>query len=189
MASESPISEIKAYETDQELETRVKKVGERISENLHICANEPSLALYRLAEHVKKTLPPTVESRKRVRILRSELQGAYFDADYSLQVIHSMDKASSYLTQTQELLKNSIFLVQQIKYERTRRPRQREQSMYQRFSAHLTSVDLSDLKETARETASRVESALQRTTSSSSAGSTGDPGTSVLNRGSSSSSN
>ena len=40
--------------------------------------------------------------------------------------------------------------------------------MYQRFSAHLTSVDIpdfSDLKETARETANRVEVALSRGTS------------------------
>lgn len=40
-----------------------------------------------------------------------------------------------------------------------------EPSMYQRLSAHISSVDLpdlSDLKETARETASRVESAFVR---------------------------
>ena len=43
--------------------------------------------------------------------------------------------------------------------------------MYQRFSAHLTSVDIpdfSELKETARETANRVEVALSRGTSTTS---------------------
>ena len=49
---------------------QVKKTSERISENLHICANEPSLALYRLAEHVRKALPPTTESRVDVRRIR-----------------------------------------------------------------------------------------------------------------------
>ena len=50
--------------------------------------------------------------------------------------------------------------------------------MYQRFSAHLTSVDipdLSELKETARETANRVESALSRNSSNESAASSGAP--------------
>lgn len=49
--------------------------------------------------------------------------------------------------------------------------------MYQRFSAHLNSVeipDLSELKETARETASRVESALSRGSSTDSKGATGN---------------
>ena len=50
--------------------SQVKKTSERISENLHICANEPSLALYRLAEHVRKALPPTTESRVDVRRIR-----------------------------------------------------------------------------------------------------------------------
>ena len=49
---------------------QVKRTSERISENLHICANEPSLALYRLAEHVRKALPPTTESRVDVRRIR-----------------------------------------------------------------------------------------------------------------------
>lgn len=43
--------------------------------------------------------------------------------------------------------------------------------MYQRFSAHLNSVDIpdfSDLKETARETANRVEVALSRGASTTS---------------------
>nr|ACO11591.1 UPF0402 protein CG32590 [Caligus rogercresseyi] len=117
----SPLAEIKSYDPDSELESRVKRLGERASENLHICANEPSLALYRLSEHVKKTLPPTVRSRKKVREIRCLLQGAYFGADYSLASITSMEKANESMKMTQELLKNSIFLVQQIKYERTRR--------------------------------------------------------------------
>ena len=34
--------------------SQVKKTSERICENLHIIANEPSLAFYRIAEHVRK---------------------------------------------------------------------------------------------------------------------------------------
>ena len=36
---------------------------ERVSENMHVVANEPSLALYRLQEHVRKALPFMVRNR------------------------------------------------------------------------------------------------------------------------------
>lgn len=112
--------QINSYKPDPDLENKVKKTCERISENLHICANEPSLAFYRLAEHVRKALPPTVESRAHVRRLNQQLKGTYFDAEYGLDTVHSMEKASLPLSNVQELLKNAIFLQQQIKYEQTR---------------------------------------------------------------------
>ena len=64
---------------------KVQKACERISENVHICANEPSLAFYRLAEHVRKALPPTVESRVQVKRLHQQLLGVYYDAEYGLE--------------------------------------------------------------------------------------------------------
>lgn len=59
--------------------------AERISENMHIVANEPSLALYRLQEHVRKALPPMVERRVEVTKLQHELQGRCYDVEYALK--------------------------------------------------------------------------------------------------------
>ncbi len=110
------------YRPDAELESKVKKSSERISENLHICANEPSLALYRLAEHVKKALPPTVESRVEVRRIRGQLGGAYSDVEDGLDEVRAMGgDASHRMANAAELLKNAIFLQQQIKYEQQKR--------------------------------------------------------------------
>jgi len=151
--------------TDSELENKVKKTSERICENLHIVANEPSLAFYRIAEHVRKALPPTVESRAEVKRLNQQLQGAFYDAEYGLQTVKSMEGASPHLTNIQELLKNAIFLQQQLKYEQNRKNKRDSSSIYQRFSAHITSVDLPDLtefRETARETRDKVETAIGR---------------------------
>ena len=38
-------------------------VTEKFSECLHIVANEPSLALFRLQEHVRKSLPKLAQSK------------------------------------------------------------------------------------------------------------------------------
>jgi len=100
------------------VENKVKKTSERISENLHICANEPSLALYRLAEHVRKALPPTTESRVDVRRIRTQLGSAYVEAEDGLGVVRSCEGESARrMANAADLLKNAIFLQQQIKYE------------------------------------------------------------------------
>ena len=50
------------------------------------------------------------------------------------------------MNNVQELLKNAIFLQQQLKYEQGRKSkRDTGSSLYQRFSAHLSSVDLPEL--------------------------------------------
>lgn len=59
--------------------------SERISENMHIVANEPSLAFYRLQEHVRKSLPPMVENRAEVIKLHQELQGHCYDVEYAVR--------------------------------------------------------------------------------------------------------
>ena len=150
-----------SYRPDQELNTKVRRACERISENVHICANEPSLAFYRLAEHVRKALPPTVESRVQVKRLHQQLLGVYYDAEYGLESVKNIEGASPHLSNIQDLLKNSIFLQQQIRYENARSSKKgTDLSMYQRLSAHLTSVDLPQLDlldSISRETKSRVE--------------------------------
>ncbi|XP_042855436.1 BLOC-1-related complex subunit 8 homolog [Penaeus japonicus] len=153
---------------DPDLEVKVKKALERVSENIHISANEPSLAVYRLQEHVRRALPPTVSRRQHVTALHSQLQGACYDVEYALGAVRSMNDASEKFTSLQELLKSAIFHRQQLKYEQTRR-KQREPSMYKRLSSHISSIDLPDLPDLPdafRETASRVESALQHARSS-----------------------
>ncbi|XP_063225534.1 BLOC-1-related complex subunit 8 homolog isoform X3 [Bacillus rossius redtenbacheri] len=145
---------------------------ERISENMHIVANEPSLAFYRLQEHVRKALPPMVEKRVEVNKLHHELQGRCYDVEYAVGAVKSMESAEESFHNIQELLKNAVFLKQQIKYEESRRNKKEPSSVYKRLSAHIT-LDLPDLPELSdalRETASRVESMMAHARHPGSAG-------------------
>ena len=81
----TPEAEVVPLVVDPDLEIKVRRACERISENVHICANEPSLAFFRLSEHVRKALPPTVESRQQVQTIQRQLGAAYEDADVALQ--------------------------------------------------------------------------------------------------------
>ena len=61
------------------------------------------------------------------------------------RTVQAMERAAPHLNNVQELLKNAIFLQQQLKYEQSRRTKREPGSLYQRFSSHLNSVDLPDL--------------------------------------------
>lgn len=52
-----------------ELERRVKKVQERVSEVSYLTANEPSVALYRIQEHVRKTTSALLTERVSPTVL------------------------------------------------------------------------------------------------------------------------
>ncbi|GJQ65761.1 hypothetical protein Trydic_g11943 [Trypoxylus dichotomus] len=135
-----------SYNADSDLEVKVKKATERISENMHIVANEPSLAFYRLQEHVRKAINPMVDRRVDVNKLHQELQGRCYDMEYAVSAIKAMDKAESSFKNIQDNLKNSIFLKQQLKYEESRRKKPDGNSVYKRLSAHIT-IDLPELPE------------------------------------------
>lgn len=57
---------------------------EKISENMHIIANEPSLAFYRIQEHVRRVLPLIVDRKAEVQQLQQDLQGHCYDIDYAV---------------------------------------------------------------------------------------------------------
>ncbi|XP_045481597.1 BLOC-1-related complex subunit 8 homolog [Harmonia axyridis] len=157
-----------SFNSDSELEVKVRKASERISENMHIVANEPSLAFYRLQEHVRKALNPMVDRKIEANKLHQELQGRCYDIEYAVCAIKSMDNADESFKNIQDHLKNAIFLKQQLKYEESRRKKNDPSSVYKRLSAHIT-LDLPDLPEfsdVVRETANRVESMMSKATHS-----------------------
>ncbi|KAG5675074.1 hypothetical protein PVAND_005009 [Polypedilum vanderplanki] len=131
---------------DPALNAKVKKTTEKISENIHILSNEPSLAFYRIQENVRKTVPVIIEKRADVEKLKTDLQGVIFDLEYCSSHLKSIENAEQPLISIQESLKNAIFLRQQLKYEEQRRKKDSSNkdtnNIYKRFSAHLP-IDMS----------------------------------------------
>ncbi|XP_052278293.1 BLOC-1-related complex subunit 8-like isoform X2 [Dreissena polymorpha] len=105
---------------DLELEVKTKKVTERISESMNIIANEPSLAFFRIQEHVRKCLPQLAETKHEVQDIQQQVQGACFDAEYAANAVESMHKSGAHFSQISELLRNSVFFKQQIDFEQAR---------------------------------------------------------------------
>ncbi|XP_055895806.1 BLOC-1-related complex subunit 8 homolog isoform X6 [Biomphalaria glabrata] len=87
----------KENQTDPELEHKVKKFADKLSETVNIIANEPSLAFFRIQEHVRKTLPQLVDQKHEVEDIQAKVQGSCFDAEYATKKIvkHSPNGAST----------------------------------------------------------------------------------------------
>ncbi|XP_050088180.1 BLOC-1-related complex subunit 8 homolog [Anopheles aquasalis] len=167
---------------DPELQAKVKKTTEKISENMHIVANEPSLAFYRIQEHVRKVIPLIVDRRAEVVQLQQDLQGKCYDMEYAIGAVKNIEAADGSLKNIQELLKNAIFLKQQLKYVESRRPKKdSNSSVYKRLSAHITLdlPDLTDLSGVVRETTNRVEHMMSQARNSNSSINNPSTGTST----------
>lgn len=97
--------------------------------------------------------------------LKEDLQGVCYDLEYGVDAVKSIENADEPLKNIQELLKNAIFLKQQLKYEETRRKKDSstKDSVYKRFSAHIP-LEIPDLSGVMRETTNRVFEGMNATT-------------------------
>ncbi|XP_067666716.1 BLOC-1-related complex subunit 8 homolog isoform X2 [Haliotis asinina] len=106
---------------DPELDHKTRRVSDKFSENINTVANEPSLAFFRIQEHVRKTLPQLVEQKHEVQNIQQQVQGACFDTEYATNAVKTMYQSEFHFQNIQELLKNAMFMKQQIGYEESRR--------------------------------------------------------------------
>ncbi|XP_017154730.1 BLOC-1-related complex subunit 8 homolog [Drosophila miranda] len=148
-----------------ELIFKTRKTSEKISENVHIFANDPSLAFFRVQEHVRKVLPAIYEKREEVFQLQKNLQGHCYDMEYGVEALQTIEKSESLFSNVQSILKTSIFLKQQLAAEENRIKMKKESiksSVYKRFSAHLA-LDLPELPDFSgvmRDTSQRIENKI-----------------------------
>ncbi|KAK2718983.1 BLOC-1-related complex subunit 8 homolog [Artemia franciscana] len=123
-----------------ETEYRARKTAEKLSENTHLLANEPSLAMYRLQEHVRRSLPVMIETRQDCIQLNSVLQGGCYDTDLAHGAIQGILKSEETVSNIKEHLKNAIFFRQQLLFEEKKRLRSKKStSVYKRFSSQISS--------------------------------------------------
>ncbi|XP_070543288.1 BLOC-1-related complex subunit 8-like [Ptychodera flava] len=118
-----------------ELECATKRVTEKFSETLHIIGNEPSLALYRLQEHVRKTLPTLVENRIRMENLEQAVQGMCYDAEYASSALTQMQNSNQHFNSIDEHLNKALYLKQELNKAKSK---QRHSSISEKQQKEVT---------------------------------------------------
>ncbi|XP_071503832.1 BLOC-1-related complex subunit 8-like [Diadema antillarum] len=102
---------------DLEVDYKVKKVTDRLSECLHIVVNEPSLALYRLQEHVRRSMPQLSQCKMELASLQQEVQGKCHDVDYAKRAVEGMSASVRPFNSINTLLKSAIVNKQHLNHQ------------------------------------------------------------------------
>ncbi|KAF8572260.1 hypothetical protein P879_00677 [Paragonimus westermani] len=98
------------------IDPQCQKVCQDITDSFVTLANEPSLACFRIQEHVRKCTPTLLDERAKVLQLQCDLQGRCFDLDYAVSALKATSRATPHLSRLNELLKSSLFTKLQLDY-------------------------------------------------------------------------
>ncbi|WKX91468.1 hypothetical protein Q1695_009924 [Nippostrongylus brasiliensis] len=102
-------SHAKSKETD----SRCRLLAERLTDAVRILDHDPSLALYRLQEHVGRSLPGLVNRRILLNQQAALLSGVH--------TVESIRASSSTFEDCSEMLRNCIFYKQQLDFDAKRK--------------------------------------------------------------------
>ncbi|KAM6464003.1 BLOC-1-related complex subunit 8 [Python bivittatus] len=93
---------------EPEMQLKVKKVTDKFTESMNVLANEPSVALYRLQEHVRRSLPELAEHKADMQSWEEQSQGAIYTVEYACSAIKNMKDSSMYFKNIEGLLNHAI---------------------------------------------------------------------------------
>ncbi|GAA6222321.1 BLOC-1-related complex subunit 8 isoform X1 [Lates calcarifer] len=99
---------------DQEMQLKVRRVTDKFTESMYVLANEPSVALYRLQEHVRRSLPELVQHKTDMQSWEEQSQGAIYTVEYACSAVKSMTNSSMYFKNIDSLLRQAITMKEQI---------------------------------------------------------------------------
>ncbi|XP_078412225.1 BLOC-1-related complex subunit 8 isoform X6 [Cetorhinus maximus] len=104
---------------EQEMHLKVKKgesfrFTDKFTESMYFLANEPSVALYRLQEHVRRSLPELVQHKTDMQGVEEQCQGAIYTVEYACSAVKSMSNSGAYFKNIEGLLRQAISIKNQM---------------------------------------------------------------------------
>ncbi|XP_028672099.1 BLOC-1-related complex subunit 8 isoform X2 [Erpetoichthys calabaricus] len=108
---------------EQEMQLKVKRVTDKFTESMYVLANEPSVALYRLQEHVRRSLPELVQHKTDMQGWEEQSQGAIYTVEYACSAVKSMTNSTLYFKSIEGLLRETIGIKDQMNSSHGRRKR------------------------------------------------------------------
>ncbi|XP_032821186.2 BLOC-1-related complex subunit 8 isoform X3 [Petromyzon marinus] len=97
-----------------DMENKAKRVSDKLTDSMYILANEPSVALFRLQEHVRKSLPELVEHKVDMQSREQQGQGLIYDVDYAIGAVNNISRSAATFSNVEGLLRKAVAIKQQL---------------------------------------------------------------------------
>ena len=82
----------------EELEAKTKagKICSKLNEAIYIAANEPSLGMYRVQEHVRFSIPKLARCQREFQNIQSKVEGSSYDLEYDTETLKKMGSLTQF---------------------------------------------------------------------------------------------
>ena len=95
------------FVSSKDLEVKSKRCCDGINKTIHVIANEPSLGLFRIQQHVRKTMPKLESCVNSINKNNKEIAGLIYDTQASIQVAKNTCRIESTFNNIEQLLKKA----------------------------------------------------------------------------------
>uniref|UniRef100_UPI00358EFFFF BLOC-1-related complex subunit 8-like isoform X1 n=1 Tax=Myxine glutinosa TaxID=7769 RepID=UPI00358EFFFF len=93
---------------DPEIHQKAKKVTDRVTEMVLVLAQEPSVGLFRLQEHILKSLPDLVDLKVSFQEIYKKCNGVVYDVEYTTSPLQGIERSSTVFGNVESLLRQAI---------------------------------------------------------------------------------
>ena len=91
-----------------DVQTSIRRVVNSFNATIYSLANEPSLGMYRIQEHISVAVPRVVGQKQALEIVNKQVEGACFDIEYDTRAMCDMKKSIKTFASVKDNLRRAI---------------------------------------------------------------------------------
>jgi len=110
------------HHLDEDTTNRVIRGSKKMSEYLHHLANEPSIGLYHVCDHVSRNVPKSVETKKSLKASNKTVEDLNYDMDYTIRTVRNLHDLDTFKN-IRQLITDSIATIEMIKQKVPAKPK------------------------------------------------------------------
>jgi len=111
------------HHLDEDTTNRLLRGSRKMSEYLHHLANEPSIGLYHVCDHVARNVPKSVETKKSLKATNKTVEDLNYDMDYTIRTVRNLHDLDTFKNMRQ-IITESLATIELIKQKVPAKPKQ-----------------------------------------------------------------